>query len=61
MANAGTSWISENRALQILCREGDFTENQAAIVLMHARRETGPLFDSIYIYKRARENRAKEN
>lgn len=51
--------ISENRAMMILCREGDFTESQARIVLMHSRREAGPLYPSEYVYKRARENRAR--
>lgn len=53
--------ISENRAMMILCGEGDFTENQARIVLAHALKKPGPLFDSIYVYRRARENRKRED
>lgn len=53
--------ISENRAMMILCREGAFTENQARIVLSHAIKKPGPLFDSIYIYHMARENRKRED
>ncbi len=49
--------ISENRAMQILCREGDYSEKQAGIILGHALKKPGPLFDSVYIYQRARENR----
>ena len=54
------AWISENRAMQILCREGDFTDRQAECVLTHAMRQPGPLFDSVYIYRRARDNRKRE-
>lgn len=43
--------------MQILTREGDFTERQAEIVLLHSRKEAGPLYPSEYIYRRARENR----
>lgn len=51
--------ISENRAMMILCREGDFTEEQARIVLLHSRKEAGPRYPSAYIYQRARENRRR--
>ena len=55
--------ISENRAMMILCREGAFTENQARIARIAPLEplEPGPLFDSVYIYRRARENRKRED
>mgnify|MGYP003456072959 FL=1 len=55
--------ISENRAMMILCREGAFTENQARIARIAPLEplEPGPLFYSVYIYRRARENRKRED
>ena len=54
--------IHESRAMSILRQEGDFTENQARIVLLHSRKESyngATYYPMGYIYKRAKDNAEK--
>jgi hypothetical protein len=56
------TYISEAAALRILRQKGDFTDNQARIVLLHSKRkEVGgaPYYPTRYIYKRARDRAAR--
>jgi hypothetical protein len=56
------TYISEAAALRILRQIGDFTDNQARIVLMHSKRQDvsgAPYYPMRYIYKRARDNAAR--
>lgn len=55
-------FISEAKALGILTRDGDFTESQARIVLMHSRQQSydgATYYPATYISKRARDNAAR--
>ncbi len=57
-------YIPERRAMSILQRDGDFTESQARIVLMHSKRQAydgKDMYPLTYIADRARNNAAKEN
>lgn len=57
-----STYISEAAALRILRQEGDFTESQARIVLLHSRKQSmagADYYPMRYIYKRARDNAAK--
>lgn len=55
-------FISEAKALQILTGDGDFTESQARIVLMHSRKQDysgATYYPATYISKRAHDNAAR--
>ena len=55
----GSTYISEASAMRILISEGDFTENQARIVLAHSLKQSfdgATYYPMNYIYKRAKEN-----
>lgn len=55
-------YLSQAAALRILRQEGDFTDAQARIVLMHSKSQDvsgAPYYPMRYIYKRARDNAAR--
>ena len=56
---ADETYISEHAAMQVLTRDGDFTHGQAAIVLLHSKKQgvSGANYYPMgYVYKRANAN-----